>query len=326
MRREDWDDTAPYIEPRRMVALCYQPSFSSADQPPSLSPHCRRIALDGSAGGLVVLDPSPAHLLPAVLGLAGADSNAERPTVPVSPAAAYPPRYSGLRVRVLCTSSDSHQRLQQLLSSHAFPSSSQSPTPSPAGQILAPPDLLPLTPASELGLVQLVQRVLDASIDPPEATNADNVFLFHIEDSALHPSLTADDSSLFFPSALDNAVGQLLTLFYGESQAASSPYADVYLALVRLQAVPHTPRVTPESPLFSLIPRQSYQLAIPSASSSSPLYLPLLSFHPSTTRSDRALHAAAPSSFTVGSGGLIAARDWLAEVAFKLGGKAKYGA
>ena len=337
--RVEVDDTAPYIAPLRWVVLCYQPSVTTCRTPPPLllQAGCRRVAVLGCAGGLVVLpsldaegDAAPSFAwLQAALGFAGPDSNAERPIVPASPAAAYPPRYAGLRVRVFSSSAAACALLDQL---SAEGKRSAAATDSSSGHhLLSDHPQLPrdcLTGTSPLPLVHFIQRCLDA---PPAAGAGDtdgsaspNVLLFHIDDSSLlRPSL--DESSLFLPPLLDQAVEQLHDLLYPTPSADPSPYSDVHLAILRLQSVPHSSSLPSTSPLRALVPRQSYQLAIPSASST-PSYLPLLSYHPDTTRSDRTLHVHPPTALSLGSGGLIAARDWLAEVAFKLGGKAKYGA
>ena len=262
------------------------------------------------------------HWLQAVLGLASPESNAERPIIPTSPAAAYPPRYAGLRVQLLSCSAHACTQLNGLIveaeqstegssaSSHLLSSHSQ-----------VPPAVL--TTNSPGPLIQFIQRCLDAHVAGASDGGSaafPNVLLVHIDEAALSLS-SSDDSNLFLPPLLDQAVEQLHSLLYTKA----SLYSDVYLAVLRLQSTPHLPSLPSSSPLLSLIPRQSYKLAIPTASST-PSYLPLLSFHPNTTRSDRSLHPDPPTAFSLGSGGLIAARDWLAELAFKLGGKAKYGA
>ena len=323
MSAEDVEDTAAYTAPRRIVALCYQPSNLGSDGgvPLQLEAGCQRLAVQGSAGGLVVLKPDPADPLCSVsclgdvLGLASANSNAEPGVAPICPAAAYPTRYDGLRVHVLTTTSTALESLQRLLSAATVAGL--------AGHICAPVELLPVDEAT--GTVHIVQHILDSA--PPSGASSPNVFIIHLHnDRTAQPSTSPESAALFVPPSLDAAVDALLDLLYTPCEGVPSQYSDVHLAVVRLQPRSHTPTVPASSPLSALIPRQSYQLAIPSASSSTPSYLPILSYHPESTRSDRALHSTPPLAFSVGSGGLIAARDGLAELAFKLGGKAKYGA
>ena len=228
-----------------------------------------------------------------------------------SPAAVYPSQYGGLRVQLLTSSAVAERHVQHLINRHNH---------TDVPQHLLPPRLLlsqSLQTPNDLTAF-ITQLLRDQQAEA-------NVLIVHVTHDALPQSqLTADDQLL--PPLLDESLGQLLKLVGGASaDTADAGLSDVYLAAVRLQPLRYISPLA-SSPLASFVPKQSYQLSVPSASSTSALYLPLYSFHHNTTRSDACLHTSRPERFALGSGALIAATDWLAELAFRLGGKAKYGA
>ena len=317
----------PYIAPRRVVALCYQPSSCDiASSTPLLGSACAQFAVIGSAGGLVVAEPesvsdsrSPVAHLSAVLGV---PLSTKAPFVPhilptpdaCSPAAVYPPRYGRLRVQLLTSSAVAEQHVHNLLSwqdggdvaSHLLP-----PLPIPSQ---------PLQSANDL--TAYVTQLLS------DKQSKASVLVVHVTHDVLEHSQSGATDERLLPTLLDECLGQLLKLVdggAGPAETADGELSDVYLCAIRLQPSQYTSPLA-SSPLASFVPKQSYQLSVPTASSTSAPYLPLLSFHHNTTRSDECVHKSRPQQFALGSGGLIGAPDWLAELAFRLGGKAKYGA
>ena len=277
----------------------------------------------GSAGGLVVAEtptdsefPSAVAHLSAVLGVQLSSTFPFSPLIPptpdaCSPAAVYPPRYGRLRVQLLTSFAVAERHLQHIVNGQQQKD---------ATQHLLPPLLVPnQSLQSSLDLTTYITERLQ---DQQSEANALVVHITH--DALSHEQATADDQLL--PPLLDECLSQLLQLVSSEAaESADGALSDVYLAAIRLQPLQYTSPLA-SSPLASFVPKQSYQLSVPSASSTSALHLPLLSFHYNTTRSDACLHPSRPHQFALGSGGLIGATDWLAELAFRLGGKAKYGA
>ena len=314
----------PYVAPRRVVALCYQPNDSdTASTAPALTGVCGKLAVLGSAGGLVVAEAPAASdsrsvvaHLSAVLGVPLSSSAPFSPLVhpapdACSPAAVYPPQYGRLRVQLLTSSAVAERHVQHLINT---------PGHKDVAQHLLPPLLLtsqPLQRSKDL-TAYITQLLRDKQSEA-------NVLVVHVTYESLARERLAADEQLL-PPLLEECLEQLLQLVVsGTSDAADGPLSDVYLAAIRLQPLQYTVPLA-SSPLASFIPQQSYQLSVPSASSTSALYLPLLAFHHNTTRSDACLYSSRPERFALGSGGLIAATDWLAELAFRLGEKAKYGA
>ena len=316
-----------YIAPRRVVALCYQPSDCNAFSSLSvgLSGACSKLAVVGSAGGLVVsASPAATELPPAVSYLSAvlglplsafspfSPEAAPEPTADAcSPAAVYPPRYGRLRVQLLTCSALAERHVQLLISKQ---------NNREAAQHLLSPRLIPNHALqSSTDVATYITEILQ------NKQSEANALIVHVSSDVLPPGQSAADNSLL-PPLLDDALASLLQLVGGAAaDRADAGLSDVYLTAIRLQPLLHTSPLA-SSPLAAFVPKQSYQLSVPSASPTSAFYLPLLSFHHNTTRSDRCLHSARPERFAVGSGGLIAATDWLAELAFRLGGKAKYGA
>ena len=330
-------DIFTYIPPRRLVAICYQPFQLTTDSsPPLLGAGCSQLAHVGSSGGLVVLEPAaPAaaeaagtssstgalSYLCALLGIPDAASDSQSALIPASPAAAYPPRYGSLAVQLLTSSHSAHLHVDSVR--HERQQTGR-------GSHLCPPRLIPsqlLQSPSASSLLELITTTLDQWT--AQGSGAPNSLILHLTADSLH-SAPGDDSQQLLPPVLDSLVLLLQQLVSASSPPAASspsPYADVYLSVLRLQPQLHRSPLA-WTPLASFLPSQSFQLAIPSLSSAAAAFLPLISYHHNTTRSDCALHTdrSAPAAFAVGSLSLLAARDWLSELAFRLGGKAKYGA
>jgi len=188
-------------------------------------------------------------------------------------------------------------------------------------QHLLPPLLLPSQPLhSAADLTTHITALLR------DKQSEANVLVVHVTHDTLSPKQSAEVDGQLLPPLLDECLGHLLQAVGSRAvDTADGALSDVYLTAIHLQPLQHTSPLD-SSPLASFVPKQSYQLSVPSASSTSALYLPLLSYHYNTTRSDACLHPSPPAQFELGSGGLIGATDWLAELAFRLGGKAKYGA
>ena len=313
----------PYTAPRRVVALCYQSEDRHiASTGPILGSACAELTVRGSAGGLVVAElpqtsdaPFLVAHLSAVLGVQLSPSPPFAPLIlptpeACSPAAAYPPAFGTLRVQLLTTSAAACEHVQQLINHHRH-----------LAQHLLPPHSIPseaLQASSDLAAY--IEKLL-------RRTEAEaSVLVVHVTHEALAGEQSGADDQLL-PPLLDDCLGQLLQQVDSgrAEESTDGPLSDVYLAAIRLQPLQYTSPLA-STPLASFVPTQSYQLSVPSASSTSALYLPLLSFHHNTTRSDACLHPSPPQQFVLGSGGLIGATDWLAELAFRLGGKAKYGA
>lgn len=287
----------PYIQPTKVVALCFETSKQTNSQALVHSVASAQLARLGSAGGLVVnnkLTQSP------FLAVCGAVEPAVdyRSVTFASPAARYPPKYGSLQVHSLTTDSSLFASIQNATSQHHH---------------LTQPTLLNSNNTTEPGkLVSLIELLLSS-----ESSGKGHVYLIHIP---------CQESAFIIPEQFESEVSSLLDRCKIET---SDRWKDVFLSVINLNQQSYRSVVCdqPEA-VRNIIPKQSYQTddAVDSDNTHCN-YFPVLSYHHETTRCDDRLYVVDTlPNWRLGSSSLIDARDWLGELAFRIGCNPKYGA